>query len=145
MYDQMGYRGIAPFRYAIGPRVLLARPVFAARLLALERNTLAARRLLMSVDLPSQSARARFEWLALARQMLSPKELGTELARRAQTGTIPPEMKRAVLETALQVCSQPHIMAIWQSFFDTGTPDFSEAKIAKVSLTPPLPQSASNN
>jgi len=141
----MGYRGIAPFRYAIGPRVLLTRPVFAARLLAMERNTLAARRLLMSVDLPSQSARARFEWLALAREMLSPEELGSELARRAQTGTIPPEMKRAVLEAALQVGSQPQIMAIWHSFFDTGTPDFPSQGSRKWNLTKPLPELASNN
>jgi tetratricopeptide (TPR) repeat protein len=132
MYDQMGYQGIAPFRYTIGPSVLLARPVFAARLLTVERNALAARRLLMTVDLPSQSASARLEWLALAKQMLSPEEFGSELARRAQAGTIPPEMKRAVLEAALQLRSQPQIMAIWQSFFDTGTPDFSERRIAEV-------------
>ncbi|WP_442579608.1 tetratricopeptide repeat protein [Mesorhizobium sp. ASY16-5R] len=124
MYDQLGYVGIAPFRYAIGPRVLLIRPVFAARLFTVERNALAARRFLMATYLPDQQAKARFEWLAMAQEMLSPQELGSELARRAQAGAIPPEMKRAILDAMPRDGSRQQTMAVWQSFFDTGKPNF---------------------
>jgi tetratricopeptide (TPR) repeat protein len=131
MYNQMGYAGIAPFRYAIGPRVLMIRPVLAARLFTVERNALAARRFLMATYLPEQSATARFEWLVLAQQMLSPRELGSELARRAQAGAIPPEMKRAILDAMPRDGSRQQTMAVWQSFFDTGRPNFDMRRIAE--------------
>jgi hypothetical protein len=134
VFNQMGYVGIAPFRSEIGPRVLLIRPVFAARLFTVEHNALAARRFLMATDLFAQSATARFEWLALAQQTLAPEELGSELARRARLGAIPPEMKRAVLEVMLREASQPQTMAVWHAFFGSGEPDFQTRRVAQAEL-----------
>lgn len=118
MFDHMGYAGVAPFRPSLGPGVMALRPVLAARLLLAERNELAARHFLMTTYLPSQSSTARFQWLALAEQLLAPQELGAELAQRAQDGSIPPEMKRAVLDAIMKVGSQAQIMTVWHAFFD---------------------------
>jgi hypothetical protein len=132
VYNQMGYAGIAPFRPMIGPRVLLIRPVFAARLFMAERNALAARRLLLATDLSVQSAAARFEWLALAQQVLAPQEFTMELAYRARLGTIPPEMKRAVLEAMLREGSQAQTMAVWHAFFGGGEPAIQGRRVAEI-------------
>lgn len=118
MYVEFGYAGVAPFRRALRPEVLRSRPVLAARLMADERNPLAARRFLFSVRLPELSARAQFDWLGLAQEILSPQELGDELARRAHAGAIPPEMRKAALDVVIRLASQPQIMEVWQAFFD---------------------------
>ena len=120
MYVQFGYAGVAPLRNALRPDVLLARPVLAARLMADEKNPLAARRFLFSVHLPELSASAQFHWLGLAQEILSPKELGDELARRAHAGAIPPELRKAVLDVVISGAFQPQMMEVWQAFFDTG-------------------------
>jgi tetratricopeptide (TPR) repeat protein len=117
MYVQFGYAGVAPFRRALRPEVLLERPVLAARLMAAERNPLAARRFLFSVHLPDLSASAQFDWLGLAQEILSPQELSNELARRAYAGAVPSELRKAVLDAVIRVDSQPQIAEVWQAFF----------------------------
>jgi hypothetical protein len=117
MYVQFGYEGVAPIRRALRPEVLLSRPVLAARLMAAERNPLAARRFLFSVRLPDLSASAQFDWLGLAQEILSPQELANELARRAQVQAIPPEIRKAVLDVVIKAGFQPHTAQVWQAFF----------------------------
>ena len=119
MYVQFGYAGVAPIRWALRSEVLLSKPVLAARLMAAERNPLAARRFLFSVRLPDLSASAQFDWLDLARQILSRRELCEELAFRAQAGAVPPELRKAVLDELIQFGSQPQIAAAWHVFIDS--------------------------
>lgn len=122
MFNRFGYAGVAPYRNTLRPKVLAARPVLAARLLAIEKNPLAARRFLLSARLPALSASAQFAWLDLAQQMLPPQELGYELARRARAHAIPPELQKAVLDTMVRGGSQAQRMSVWQAFFDSSPP-----------------------
>ncbi len=117
MYGQFGYGGVAPFRKMLRADVLLARPVLASRLMAVEQNSLAARRFLFVARLPELSASAQFDWLALAKELLSPQELVNELARRARSGAVPPEIRKAVLDAVISVGSQPQTMEVWRAFF----------------------------
>lgn len=121
MYAEFGYAGVAPFRRSLRPEILLARPVLAARLMAAERNPLVARRFLFSVHLPELSASAQLDWLDLAQEILSPQELGDELAHRAHAGAIPPEIRKSVLDAVIKVGSQPRTAQVWQSFFGQST------------------------
>jgi hypothetical protein len=117
MYVSFGYAGVAPFRRAMRPEIFFARPVLAARLMAAEGNSLAARRFLFSVRLPELSASAQFDWLGLAQEILSPQELANELARRAHAGVVPPEIRKAVLDAVIKAGSQSQAVQVWQAFF----------------------------
>jgi len=128
MYDQMGYSGVAPFRHAISPQLLSRRPVLAARLLFEERNQLGARRFLMATDLREQSETARVEWLALARQLLSPQELDAELAWRGRAGAIPPDMRAAVLAILGRDGLQSRSMVAWHGLFDAKRADIAAGR-----------------
>jgi hypothetical protein len=123
MYGQFGYAGVAPFRRTIRPEVFRSRPVLAARLMAAEGNRLAARRFLFAAHLPHLSARAQFDWLGLAQEILSAQELGDVLARRALAGAIPPELQKAVLDILINVDMQPQMAVAWQAFFGPGKAD----------------------
>jgi tetratricopeptide (TPR) repeat protein len=122
MFNRFGYAGVAPFRTGLRHSVLNARPVLAARLFTIEKNPLAARRYLLSARLPAISAGAQFEWLDLAQQILPPQELGYELARRAHAGAIPPELRKAVLDTMVRQGSQTQLVSVWRAFFNTSLP-----------------------
>ena len=133
MYDEFGYAGVAPFRSALQmqPEIFSARPVFAARLLLVEHNQLLARHFLLTARLPDLSAKARYDWLAMAQTVMSPHELAYELGRRARAGSIPPEMNRDVLNIAMRGGSQPQMVALWESFFDVGRPIVMKARSAR--------------
>jgi hypothetical protein len=130
VHDRLGHAGIAPFRAAIGPQILAARPVLAARLFSEERNHLLARHFLLTTDLMAEPAAARAEWLALARRILAPRELALELERRALAGAIPRPMQQAVLQAVLGTGSRPQAMAVWQAFFGSPRPAVGEEDVA---------------
>ena len=89
----------------------------AAKIFMQEHNILAARHFLQSANLLTLSSQDRFDWLATAQWVLPPDELVGELSHRAASGSVPIEMKRAILEIAMRQGSQPQRATIWSSFF----------------------------
>jgi hypothetical protein len=89
----------------------------AARVLMQERNVLMARHYLVSTNLYTLSSQDRFDWLATAQWVLPRPELIAELSHRVAAGEIPQEMKRAVLDIAMEQGTQPQLAAMWDSFF----------------------------
>lgn len=113
VYNQYGYRALAPYRSLLGAEIFRERPVLAARLLVQEGNDMAARHFLLAADLKSLPARDCFDWIATAQHLLTPRELMAELTRRARNGGIPLEISRHVMEIAAGQASQPQLNALW--------------------------------
>jgi len=117
MFNEFGHQGIAPFRNLLTADVLAERPVMAARVMFLENNVLASTYFIRRANLLTLSPRDRFDWLSVAESVLPRDELLKEISHRAGMKTIPPEMKRAILEIAMREGVRPDLVQIWSEFF----------------------------
>ncbi|MCG6114051.1 MAG: hypothetical protein MEQ84_02535 [Mesorhizobium sp.] len=124
--DRFGQPALMPYRPALTPGILAARPLLAARLLLAEGNLHAARHYLLQADLEKLGQQLCTHWLPAAQAVLAPDQLLSEIVTRSGTGLMPDCLIRPALELAGRIGRNGEVLTIWANLQrGTALPDGS--------------------